>query len=166
MTKNLTARTASITAGHVDTPDARVHIVTRIGAADGYALDVAEFVYLAAPVETDWSARGAVPKAIVAWIGADVAQTEERDGKRVRTTFGKGVDAVAKHLRTFVTVPASGADADAAEEGFDTTPEVIVPETPDYLALAVEAATRAVSNGVDAGALVDAIMSATGAHLV
>lgn len=167
MTTNLTARTSSVTSAHVDTVDARVTVLTRIGAADGYAADVAALVLASVdPARHDWTVRGAVGAAIVAWIGeTDASQTVAgEDGKRVRTTFGKGVDAVAAHVRRAVSGKTEGPvtdDGSADDAGSDDdAPEDETPETPDFLALAVQAAATAVANGVAADDLLAAISAA------
>lgn len=160
---NLNYSTRIVTAAHVDTADARVTVLTRIGSADGHAADVSAFVLASVAPTFDWTARGAVGSAIVSWLACEgdaPAQTEDRDGKRVRTTFGRGVDAVAAHMRRALGGPVQGCDpapvdGDDENDGDDETPEN--DETPDYLALAVQAAFTAVAHGVDGHDLMAAI---------
>lgn len=163
------------TTGHLTTTNARLAAVCQMGLAADYASDIAATIYLGADALTDWTARGAVSKAIVAWVGQDEAQTMadpehqcEKCGTddackiaRVRTTFGKGVDAVAFHLRKMTAAPKTAPVAEESDaEESDAEDSGAESGAVDYAALAVAAFTLAVKNGADAAELMSVIREA------
>lgn len=79
--------------------------ITRIGKADRDALTIANDVFAATADTYDWSARGAVPKAIDAYVGGFgpvPAKSKGPKGAQTSTDYGRGVDAVRQHLSKIV----------------------------------------------------------------
>lgn len=90
------------------TPATRTSALTTIGRADERAEAIARAIAANLPEGFDPAARGAIANVIHQWAGGKGQQTvagpEDADGKaaRVRTPYGKGLDAVAYHLRPLV----------------------------------------------------------------
>jgi hypothetical protein len=160
MSKNSTPRdnaSTSLTSTlHPDVRASHITTITELGRAVstvGAASDIAEAVFNAMPDTYDWTAKHgkstALTVAVHVWAtGTDdtaawpqmTRPSGEADGKRVRTHYAVGVDAIAKHLRKL-------AGTASAKET-------------DWLGLAVSAAMNASNNGVDLSVIVHAIVNA------
>ena len=156
--KNLNANTATVLTAAISDDVRQSHIATltdlgKAVAGVAAAKDIAAAVFNAMPGDYDWTAKEgkstALTTAIHMWaVGtADLSArpqmtrpSGESDGKRVRTHYAVGVDAVAKHLRTLAGIKAEKAT--------------------DWLGLAVQAAMNASNNGIDLADILSAVVDA------
>lgn len=83
-----------------------VESVRTAGKGVRYAEAIAADVVAATSETYDWTARGAVPAAILAALGLtkDTApkQREGKAGEQTATDFGRGMDAVAAQVRKLI----------------------------------------------------------------
>lgn len=85
----------------------RISTVRSIGAAERKTGEVAGEIVASVPDTWDWTARGAVPQAILAWVTeGDVdsapAQKKGPKGAQTVTDFGRGVDKLRKAVAELV----------------------------------------------------------------
>ena len=101
----------SAPATHVGTPAATVANVTVAGKGARYAEGVATAVIAATSTEYDWTARGAIPAAILAACGVTKetapAQKVGPKGEQRSTDWGRGIDAVAKQVKAQLSSDAA-----------------------------------------------------------
>lgn len=99
---------------NVTTSAARVALVRSIGAAERKSADAAAEIVASVPDTYDWTARGAVPQAVIGWAMADSgsadvpAQRKGPKGAQVTTDFGRGVDALVKAVRAVLAADSDG----------------------------------------------------------
>lgn len=85
---------------------ANVANVQIAGKGTRYAEGIARAVVAATPEEYDWTARGAVPAAIMAACGVTAENAPKQKtgpkGNQTLTDWGRGLDAVAKQVRALI----------------------------------------------------------------
>ena len=90
---------------------ATVANVTVAGKGARYAEGVATAVIAATSTEYDWTARGAIPAAILAACGVTretaPAQKVGPKGEQRSTDWGRGIDAVAKQVKAQLSSDAA-----------------------------------------------------------
>lgn len=114
--------------------------------------------------DRDWSARGAIAAAIRAVVGETnkpltTTVGEGEDARKVDTDYGRGFRALSDKIRNLRAAETKRMKALAADESSadESSADAPADETPDYMALAIQAAATAVDNGVDPSALLDAL---------
>lgn len=77
-----------------------VATIRAIGKGERLSVEAATAIVASVPDTYDWTARGAVPSAIIAWSGgADVKQKTGPVGQQTMTDFGLGVDKLRHAVR-------------------------------------------------------------------
>lgn len=82
-----------------------VVVVRTIGKGERLTVQTAALIVAAMPEDYDWTARGAVPQAILAWACPDgdaPAQKTGPKGDQTPTDFGRGVDRLRKAVADLV----------------------------------------------------------------
>lgn len=117
---------------------ARINAAKTIGKGERLTEEVVPLIVASLPENFDAAARGAVSKAVVAWLDPEGTQKQKtgKAGEQVTTDFGRGVDTLTRAVK-------SALKGEAAET--------------DWLRLVRQAAENAANKG---HATEDAIMSA------
>ena len=88
-----------------NTVNTRAAQVTLIGKGTRLTSEVAADIVANTPAEYDWTARGAVPKAIDAYVaGTGTVPVKQRGGKgeQTLTDYGRGCDTLRKAVAALV----------------------------------------------------------------
>ena len=103
----------------------RAQSVTAIGKGTRLTAEVAAEIVASVPAEYDWSARGAVPKAIDAFVaetGAVPVKQRGGKGEQTLTDYGRGCDTLRKAVAALVKGDAPKATRLAVTMSGDDAP--------------------------------------------
>lgn len=84
-----------------------VSLIKRIGVGVRLTEDTAPEVIASMPAEYDWTKRGAVPAAVIAWATADGEEAPKQatgpKGNQTVTDFGRGVNTLSKAVKRLLS---------------------------------------------------------------